>query len=94
MAAFVGVDFPAGMKLIESIHLTLPVTEIIDRSWKERLFSRPWKPLEKTKKQIVQYPDPNVYTWGDLIICHPMVALRIREELIQERSKEEPIPLP
>ena len=38
-------------------HLTVP--KIIIRSWKERLWSWPWKPWEKEK--VIQVPDPSIY---------------------------------
>lgn len=98
MAAFVAAGFPQGMIIIEDIHLAMPVTTTVDRTCRERLLSWPWKPWIKTKKVTEKYPDPNVYTVGELIICHPAVALRIKREFHLDtqgrliRRREIPLP--
>ncbi len=55
-------------------------------SWKERLFSWPWKPLVKTRHYIktfqTQLPDPNYYILGDRIILgHPETIMKLKEAL-------------
>jgi len=82
-------------KLIENIYLTIPgpvqmVHREINRTWKERLFSWPWKPLTKkkwiTEKFHPQYPDPNVYYLDDgkTIMAHPLVIQQLKELLKKE----------
>lgn len=44
------------------------LADTVLRTWKERLFSWPWRPWKKTKK----VPFNEVFLWnGDTIICHP-----------------------
>jgi hypothetical protein len=48
------------------------------RTWKERLFSRPWNPFKKTNTIIPQIPDPNVYFIGDdKVVMHPEIARKL-----------------
>ncbi len=56
------------------------------RSWRERLFTRPWRPWRATKWVVPKIPDPNIYVsniepWGKRIYAHPVTAQRIREHL-------------
>lgn len=53
------LDFTRGpdksaLAVIESPHLAQ--TEIVKRSWRERLFSRPWRPLRKFKVALTGKP--------------------------------------
>lgn len=46
-----------GIRLLPNVVLT--TTETVPRTWRERLWSWPWRPW-RTTKQVVK-PDPNVY---------------------------------
>lgn len=65
------------MNLIESHHLTDPVT--VTRTWRERLLTWPWRPLQRTK--VVQVPSPKVFVANDFggMICHPDTAAKLRQ---------------
>ena len=71
--------------IIESNHCTISEQRRVPRSWKERLFSRPWRPLQTHKTITVQVPDPHVYMLeglrGPLLICHPITAITLREQM-------------
>jgi hypothetical protein len=43
----------------------VPETIWVKRTWKERLFSLPWKPFQKMRET------PGVYIVGGVIYCHP-----------------------
>ena len=50
------------------------------RTWKERLFSRPWRPFKATKTVIPKVPMPPVYLTGDgTVYAHPEIAAQIRK---------------
>lgn len=52
----------------------------LKRSWKERLFSFPWKPWNATKTIIPQVPSRDVIRLGDgTLVMHPEIALIIKE---------------
>lgn len=56
------------------------------RTWRERLFTRPWRPWRATQRVIPKVPDPNFYVssvepWGKQIFAHPVTARRIYEHL-------------
>lgn len=75
-----------GMPIFENALLTEP--EIVDRTWRERLFSWPWRPWRKQK--VIQVPRgdvlvmtvPNLFGPGSTkaIVAHPHTAARIRAE--------------
>jgi hypothetical protein len=82
------IDTFASVRLIESPYLTVAVSFVVRRPWRERLFSRPWRPCQRTRTVIQQEPSrgalqlPN----GD-IVMHPEMARRLRESLAT-RGKE------
>lgn len=53
------------------------------RPWRERLFTRPWRPWRATKTACPQVPDPCALRCGHILYIHPE---KIRELLgrIQE----------
>jgi hypothetical protein len=44
------------------------------RSWRERLFSRPWKPWRRTK----MVPSHEVLIYGSMVVVHPEVGRELR----------------
>lgn len=52
----------------------------VPRTWRERLFSRPWRPFKATKTVIPKVPMPSVYLTGDgTVYAHPEIAAQIRK---------------
>jgi hypothetical protein len=72
-------DF-AGMRIIESEFLTVPgEPEQRRRTWRQRLFSRPWRPWRATYVFIPQLPNPNVFILnGRTVVMHPVTARKLR----------------
>lgn len=52
-------------------------TEKISRTWKERLFTWPWKPFKKFN----EIKKPGCYRVGDNMIVHPEVWEEIKKEV-------------
>ncbi len=78
--------FPlGGMTIIESPFLTKEEQEIVPRTWRERLFTRPWRLFEKTKTVTVRVPDPDLYSVAGMVYGHPVTVARLRESLALER---------
>lgn len=75
-------DF-SGVKIFTSPHLTERKHYFVKRTWKERLFSRPWKPFKKTNTLYYDAPrtDYLVYDDGRTIICHPVMKDALEQEL-------------
>lgn len=67
--------------IIESIHCTVPEEQVTRRSWRERLLSWPWRPWITERRVVVQVPSPNVYLIDQIIVCHPVMAMLLRERL-------------
>ena len=64
-----------GIHFIPNKHLT--VQETVPRTWKERLFSWPWRPIRKTK--VISVPDPTVYYFGNRkATAHPATIALIK----------------
>lgn len=57
------------------------------RGWKERLFTLPWKPLQKTFTYMAptRVPSRQVYRVRDTLIMHPSLLEEIKHQL--ERMK-------
>lgn len=55
----------------------------VPRTWKERLFSWPWRPQIATRKEVYQVPSEKIYVMGDKIICHPDFANKLREAMAE-----------
>jgi hypothetical protein len=51
------------------------------RPWRERLFSRPWRPLKKTVRVVPKVPLDGGYQMGDFLLVHPVTMQRIRENV-------------
>jgi len=72
-----------GIKIITSPHMTYP--KEVPRTLRERLFTRPWKPLRKTK--IIQVPSKEAYQLSeDTFVMHPEIQ---REFLSKVEQKNE-----
>lgn len=64
----------SGITIKTNPNLVVPgETKAVKRTWRERLFSRPWRPLQ-THNYIQTYdPDPNFYDIGGVMFCHPVL---------------------
>jgi len=64
----------AGMKVITSEWLTEPGEPVqVPRTWRERLFTRPWQPWRATRTHIPQVPSTQGYIInGDTVVLHPV----------------------
>ncbi|HEC64245.1 MAG TPA: hypothetical protein ENI23_03020 [bacterium] len=79
-----------GLKIIEDKSLTIPDGTItVTRSWKERLFTRPWKPWVATKEIFNIIPNPELFYIKDrgIVLAHPVTAKRLYDELVNELEK-------
>lgn len=76
-----------GLQVIEDCNLTVVVTEVKNRSWKERLFTLPWRPWESTKDELVTKPNPNLYKIKTMdqqlvVVGHPAIIEQLRKEFL------------
>lgn len=79
--AAVAPDLFGGLRICEAEHLTKTEECFLRRTWRERLFTWPWRPWRATRKIFIQVPDPNFYVVGDMVLCHPAMARELRERL-------------
>lgn len=79
------LHFPAiSFAIIESDLCVVEREVTVERTWKERLFSLPWRPLRTTKVVVERHPDPMLRMLGDgIIVCHPAVAFQLRAEFME-----------
>lgn len=70
-----------GLTVIENPMLTVPgEPQEVRRTWRERLFTKPWRPRQATKTIVPQVPDQKIYYISkDRAIMHPEVAKRVRD---------------
>jgi len=72
----------SGYKIIEDDSMVITYDHYMAlRTWKERLFERPWEPWRVFKVVANTKPDPTVLIHGDKLICHPQTAIVLREKL-------------
>lgn len=83
-------DLFENFSCLENVNLTIPgpdqkTDHEVKRSWKERLFTLPWRPFKKTRHYVsireTRLPDPQYYIMGRNIIAHPATMQRLRNEL-------------
>lgn len=67
-----------GMEVIVDANIVKPgVNETVSRTWRDRLFSRPWRPWVKTK--TVRGPErPGWVIIGGRLYCHPAVFAELK----------------
>lgn len=77
-----------GLSIVESIHCVVDGEPIeVRRTWKERLLSWPWRPIQRTKTVISKVPYQGGYQMGNKIIMHPEIAARLCAELDGPNAK-------
>lgn len=66
----------SGLRVITSEWLTQPGDPIeVRRTWRQRLFSRPWRPFQATYTVIPQVPYQGVVMLNNrTVVMHPQVA--------------------
>ena len=72
-----------GIPIIYSEQACDPEYELVKRTWKERLFTRPWKPRQRYKHIMVKL-NPQMYRvnfpgQGKKIIAHPSLKAQIEK---------------
>lgn len=69
-----------GMRVIESPYLTQPGTPYtVRRTWRERLFSRPWRPLVVTRTVVPQVPYDGVVKLNEhTLVMHPEMFRKLK----------------
>ena len=69
-----------GLQVITSVNLTVPGEPVeIPRSWRERLFTRPWQPLKRTRTVTPQIPHPGALIMRDKILMHPATYQKLKD---------------
>ena len=69
-----------GVKIVTSIHMVVDGEPYeVPRTWKERLFSRPWRPMRKTRTEIPKVPSREALQLPDgSLVMHPAMATELR----------------
>lgn len=57
----------------------------VKRTLKDRLFSRPWKPLKTQRTVVPKKPKRVALTIGNTLIVHPEMAKEFRELIAKAR---------
>lgn len=77
-----------GYKVVANPILTKTETREVKRTWKERLFTRPWQPLKVMRTESYQVPDHGVVVdrRNRVIHAHPVVVKEI-EAAIEKQER-------
>jgi hypothetical protein len=72
-----------GYKVVANPILTKTETREVKRTWKERLFTRPWQPFKVIRTESYQVPDRDVLVdkINRVIYAHPSVVKELNEAL-------------
>lgn len=75
MAIFNGLNVYTNPHMVEEGELYEEL-----RSWRERLFTRPWRPLKKTKTVIPMVPSKEVFCFPDgRTVMHPAMLEELKK---------------
>lgn len=72
-----------GMRIIQSPYLEQDGEPVqVRRSWRERLFTRPWRPLVKTRTVVPRIPHRGaIQLDANTLVMHPATYHRFRRQL-------------
>lgn len=75
------------LRIIEDRNIGKRVTRFRFRTWKERLFTLPWRPLKKMAFYTITVAEGNFYHLGkqNVIIGHPDDVFKLKTELREGR---------
>ena len=73
-----------GNRFVEAPLMTEPKLIEEPRNWKERLFTRPWRPMKKTKFTSIQVPSRQVMCIDGTYYAHPAMIEEIRQLTLKE----------
>lgn len=79
-----------GLRIIEDVHMTEPGDPCqIRRSWRDRLFTRPWRPLAATKTFIPQVPAKHavINNRDGTVMMHPEMAADFKRQVKEVGGK-------
>lgn len=70
-----------GYKILESHHLLEDgQPQTVRRTWRERLFSRPWRPWRATRTFVPRVPYRGAFRVGsDTVLMHPAMVIELRK---------------
>ncbi len=63
---FVGVQITTDVNMVEP---GAPCE--VRRTWRERLFSRPWRPLQATRTVVPMVPSRQILRFANRLVMHP-----------------------
>lgn len=72
-----------GQRILESLYLTEAGEPYqVRRTWRERLCSRPWRPLQATKTITPHVPMKGGYQLADgTLVMHPETVRKLKEHV-------------
>lgn len=77
----------------EAIACSEVIHREVDRDWRERWFSRPWRPFKKTRTVVETVASDRVLVLDGTIFCHPDLAEKINQA-IDRQTKVPVVPPP
>ena len=80
----------AGMRIIENAHMVKDGEPYeVRRTWKERLFSLPWRPLLARRTVVPKVPRRAIIQLPNgALVMHPVVAEELRALVKRETQNE------
>lgn len=83
------IEYLNGFQIIEDERLTINGDPYkVDRTWKERLFTLPWRPLRSFRYQRDQIPSTQVIQNGNKLIMHPAIAKALHDSMMEINNEQ------
>ena len=76
-------DLLCGFKVIENPYMVVDGEPYrVRRTWKDRLFTRPWRPLESTKMVTPKVPSDEILVLKQhqTLVMHPEIAAKLKAQ--------------
>ena len=71
-----------GVRIVKSPMLIEYKTREVERTWKDRLFSKPWRPFQKIKTEIYTVPGKAQFDKENMILfVHPEHYEKLMEQV-------------
>ncbi len=78
-----------GVKIIEDRNMVVDGEPYeVERTWRERLFTRPWKPLKTVNIVIPKIPSTKVIQYDGAWIMHPAMITKLQEGIDNVHKSE------
>lgn len=71
----------SGVQIVESPYMMVSREKQVRRTWRERLFTVPWRPLRTHNTVMEHVPNPDLVKVGHIFYGHPETVRKLRDRI-------------